>query len=139
MAIFPLDTDILSLYQRSHPQVLAAIANHSTDQLCLSSVSIEEQISGWSGLARSAKSHQDQAQAAMLLSTIVVSWNRFAIVPITESALRRFDLLVRAKLHVRDNDLRIAAIALELGATVVTRNRRDFGRVPRLAIEDWAI
>jgi tRNA(fMet)-specific endonuclease VapC len=129
MPIFLLDTDTLSLYQRNHPRVLAAIVNHSTDELCLSSISIEEQLSGRSGLARSAKNHQDQEQAAILLSTIVVSWNRFAIVPITEPALRRFDLLVRAKLNVRYNDLRIAAIALNLGATVVTRNRRDFGRV----------
>jgi len=139
MAIFLLDTDILSLYQRNHTQVLAAIANHSTDQLCLSSISIEEQISGWSGLSRSAKNHQQQAQAAMLLSTLVVSWNRFAIVPLTEAALRRFDLLVRAKLNVRYNDLRIAAIALELGAAIVTRNRRDFGRVTGLVIEDWSL
>jgi tRNA(fMet)-specific endonuclease VapC len=105
----------------------------------LSSISIEEQFSGWSGLSRSAKNHQDQEQAAILLATIVVSWNRFAIVPITEPALRRFDQLVGAKLNVRYNDLRIAAIALELGATVATRNRRDFGRVPGLVIEDWTI
>jgi tRNA(fMet)-specific endonuclease VapC len=139
MSIFVLDTDILSLYQRNHARVLAAIANHPTDQLCLSSPSIEEQISGWSGLSRSAKNHQDQERAAILLATMIVSWNRFAIVPMTEPALRRFDLLVRAKLNVRYNDLRIAAIALELGATVATRNRRDFGRVPGLMIEDWAI
>lgn len=139
MAIFLLDTDILSLYQRNQAQVVAAIANHSAEQLCLSSISIEEQISGWSGLARNAKSHQDQEHAATLLATIVVSWNRFAIVPITEPALRRFDLLVRAKLKVRYNDLRIAAIAQELGATVVTRNRSDFGRVSGLVIEDWAL
>jgi len=74
----------------------------------------------------------------MLLAMIIVSWNRFAIVPITEAALQRFDVFVRAKLNVRYNDLRIAAIALELKATVVTRNRRDFGRVPDLMIEDWA-
>jgi tRNA(fMet)-specific endonuclease VapC len=139
MAIFLFDTDILTLYQRNHSGVLAAIANHSTDQLCLSSISIEEQIGGWSGLSRSAKSHRDQETASILLATVVVSWNRFAIVPITEPALRRFDLLVRAKLNVKHNDLRISAIALELGAMVVTRNHRDFGRVPGLVIEDWAI
>jgi len=139
MAILVLDTDILSLYQRKHLQVLAAISNHATDQLCLTSVSIEEQISGWSGLARSAKSHKDQERASILLATAVVSWNRFAIVPATEPALRRFDLLVAAKLNVRYNDLRIAAVALELGATLVTRNLRDFGRVAGLVIEDWAV
>jgi hypothetical protein len=67
-----------------------------------------------------------------------VSWNRFAITPMTVSAWTRFESPVRAKLNVKRNDLRIAAIAKEIGATVVTRNRRDFGRVPGLLIEDWA-
>ena len=74
----------------------------------------------------------------MLLASLVVSWNRFAITPMTASARTHFELLVRAKLNVKHNDLRIAAIAKELGATVVTRNLRDFGRVPELMIEDWA-
>ncbi len=56
----------------------------------------------------------------------------------TVSARVQFESLVRAKLNVKHNDPRIAAIAKEIGATVVTRNRRDFGRVPGLVIEEWA-
>jgi tRNA(fMet)-specific endonuclease VapC len=34
-------------------------------------------------------------------------------------------------------DLRIASVVLDHSATLITRNRRDFERVPGLMIEDW--
>ena len=138
MAVFLLDTDMLTLYQRNQSQVIAAVESHAADQLCVSTVTLEEQIGGWSSLARSGKTPQESEYAAMLLAALVVSWNRFAITPMTVSARVQFEVLARAKLNVKHNDLRIAAIAKEIGATVVTRNRRDFGRVPGLVIDDWA-
>ena len=75
MAIFLLDTDMLSLHQRNQPQVLAAVTSHTMDQLCVSTVTLEEQIGGWSALARSAKGPQAEEHAAMLLAALVVSLN----------------------------------------------------------------
>lgn len=38
---------------------------------------------------------------------------------------------------IGDRDLIIASHALALGATVITRNLREFQRVPELKIENW--
>jgi tRNA(fMet)-specific endonuclease VapC len=139
MAAFVLDTDILSLHQRNNPRVHAAVVAHATDTVCVSTVTVEEQIGGWSALARSAKTPQGHEHAAMFLAALVVSWGGFALAPFTLPAIARFEALAKAHRNVKRNDLRIAAIALELGATVVTRNRRDFGRVSGLTIEDWSV
>jgi predicted nucleic acid-binding protein len=37
------------------------------------------------------------------------------------------------------DDVRIGAIALEHGLTIVTRNVRDFSRIPALATVDWSV
>ena len=62
MAIFLLDTDLLSLHQRNQSRVIAAVDSHATDQLCVSTVTLEEQIGGWSALARSTAAAPDRAE-----------------------------------------------------------------------------
>src|SRR5215468_12513457 len=114
MAAFVLDTDILSLHQRRHPQVVGAVTSHAADIVCISTVTIEEQIGGWSALARTARTPQQHERAAMFLMTLLVSWTGFTVAPLTVPAVSRFEALGRAKLNVKKNDLRIAAIALEL-------------------------
>ncbi len=59
--------------------------------------------------------------------------------PFSAAAITRHAALKKQKLNVGGNDLKIAAIALETGATVVTRNRRDFSRIPGVTIEDWSV
>jgi predicted nucleic acid-binding protein len=52
------------------------------------------------------------------------------------AALDRFQLLMRQKIGTGTPDLRITAIVLSVGATIVTGNQRDFQRVPGFWIED---
>ena len=54
-----------------------------------------------------------------------------------DSASILFDNLQSQKVKVATMDLRIAAIASSRGLVLLTRNHRDFVKVPGLTIEDW--
>jgi tRNA(fMet)-specific endonuclease VapC len=60
------------------------------------------------------------------------------ILSLTEPAIARYKELLRMRLNIGKMDLRIAAIVLEVGSTLVTRNTRDFHRIPGLVTVDWS-
>ena len=66
-------------------------------------------------------------------------FSRLNVLSFTEPAIERYEQLRAAHRHVSKNDLRIAAIAPEHFGIVVTRNVRDFQRVPGLPFEDWSV
>ncbi len=137
MAIYLLDTTTLTLLQRNHPHITAAVRAHAADVIGITTVNVEETIGGWVALLRRAKTNAQEGQAAQSLADAVALLAQFTVYPTTQAALDRFDHLVKQKLNVGRMDLKIAAVALELGATVVTNNARDFARIPGLLWEDW--
>lgn len=139
MAVYLLDTTTLTLLERAHPHVSAALANHAADTVGTTAINVEEVVGGWLALLRRAKSNVQEAQASHALALSIALLAHFPVYPVTESALDQFDRLVKLKLNIGRMDLKIAAIALELGATIVTNNARDFGRVPGLLWEDWTV
>jgi tRNA(fMet)-specific endonuclease VapC len=139
MSLYVLDTDILSLYQSSNSTVANHVFQLSTENLAVTIVSVEEQLRGWFTLRHRAKTRDELAYAYERFVRSVVSLSTMSILSFTESAIDRFEGLRKLKLGVKANDLRIAAIALENSAIVVTRNRIDFGRIPGLQIEDWSV
>lgn len=141
MTVYVLDTTTLTYLQQSHPVVLARIiaAVKAGDSAGTTTVNVEEVVDGWTARIRRAKSPAEEARFAGYLANAMRVLRRLAIHPVTVPALARFDQLVRMKLNVGKSDLKIAAVALDLGATVVTDNLRDFGRVPHLAVENWLL
>jgi tRNA(fMet)-specific endonuclease VapC len=139
MSVFVLDSDVLTLFQRGHQRVLDQILAHKPHDVVTTVVSLDEILSGWYTQARKAKTPDDQAIASVRFAQ---AWNAiriFRAIAMDRPAIDRFRALLTLKLRVGRNDLRIAAIALEAGATLVTRNLRDFRRIPSLTCEDWSV
>jgi len=137
MTPYILDTDTLSLLQHGHPKVSQNVGARSPADIAITVISLEEQLSGWFTALRKARRPDDLARVYGRLTDTVRSLARLTILPFTTAAIARYQHLVGMRLNVGRMDLRIAAIVLEHGGTLITRNIRDFGRVSGLILEDW--
>jgi tRNA(fMet)-specific endonuclease VapC len=140
VSLYVLDTDIISLFSRQHPVVMARVAAaRQAHEVAVTAITVDESYAGWHARVRKARKPPEIADAFAGLAEAAAVFGSFSIIPFPVPAIRRFDALKKLKLNTGPNDLRIAAIALEAGATVVTRNVRDFRRVPGLVCEDWSV
>lgn len=137
MSLYVLDTDTLSLLQRGHDAVQRKVAAVSWSDLATTIITVEEQLTGWTAALRKAKEAEDIARIYARFTATVEALSGLRILSFTEEAIRRYDELITLKLNVAKMDLRIAAIALEQRAILITRNVRDFQRIPGLTFEDW--
>jgi len=138
MSLYVLDTDILSLHQKDHPQVKLSVDAHLSDDLAITVMSVEEQLAGWYRQLRKNQSSAQLAQVYRRLAQCVRSYARWQLLDFTVAAIQRLQQLKKLKLNVGGFDLAIAAITLEHGGILVSRNLRDFQRVPGLIVEDWS-
>ena len=137
MRLYVLDSDVLSDLQQGEPNATAFVSSLSPGELAITVISVDEQLRGWYSQVRRAKKPGQIAQAYDRLVRSVSFLARTRILSFSEGAIARFENLRKAKLGVGSNDLRIAAIALEHDATVVTRNLRDFRCIPALLVHGW--
>jgi tRNA(fMet)-specific endonuclease VapC len=138
MSLFVFDTDMLTLAQWANPQVVRRIGSCLPSQLATTILSVQEQLDGWHGQIKRAKSPQKLAQIYQRFTDSAQYLSRLSILSFTEPAILRYQQLRSLKLNIGKMDLRIAAIVLELNATMVSRNLRDFQRITGLLVEDWS-
>jgi len=135
MSLYVLDTDHVTLHQRNHPQVVARMRACAPDELAITVITVEEQMRG--RLAQIRRPGVDLTIAYDQLRATVEYFCDLTILPFDMEAQQQFQQLRAQKIRIGTLDLRIAAIALSRDAVLVTRNRSDFERVPRLKLEDW--
>jgi tRNA(fMet)-specific endonuclease VapC len=136
-----LDTDHITFLLGGDAKVEAAVSANIRD-LAVSIISVQENFNGWVGRLNLSQDEAGKLLAYAKLRTAVRFFHTVEIASYTEAASAIYQRLIRdhpvlAKRRL-ENDVRIAAIALSLGATIVTRNRKDFELVPGLVIEDWS-
>jgi len=137
MNLFVLDTDMLTLVQEGHPAASRRFLSEPPEALAITVLTVEEQLSGWYTQVRKAKRPERLAWAYQRLAETVKFLSHLQILAFDEAAIERCDQLRKLKLKVKTFDLRIAATVLEAQAVLVTRNKRDFGKITGLPIEDW--
>jgi len=138
VSLFVLDTDHVSLLQRGHPTVAARVLATPPDELAVSVITFEEQLGAWYTQIRQARDPEKLARAYKDLFQILEDAKRLRILPFSRSAIDRYLELRRTHRRVGRMDLAIAAITIQAGAVLVTRNRVDFEPIEGLAIEDWS-
>lgn len=137
LPLYVLDTDMTSHLQMGRAIVVARAAAVPPTSVAVTIITVEEQLRGWYTALRATSDPVRLHAVYARMAATVRFLASYKILDYSLSAMAEYDRLLKAKLGVRKNDLRIAAIALEMGATVVTANVRDFARVPNLVVEDW--
>ncbi len=135
---FVFDTDILTLFLAGHATVVAHAGQCSRGELALTIISVEEQLSGWYTRLRRAKKRDALASIYERMTEAVRCYSGFEMLSFPAPAIMRYEQLRATYRHIGKNDLRIAAIVLNHGDTLVTGNVRDFQPIPGLAIQDWS-
>lgn len=134
--LYLLDTDHVSALQgggEAGSRLVVRLSRVAPDDYGTSIVTFEEQMRG--RLAQVAAAQSAASYAA--LNGTLRFYSRLAIWQYTQDAVQRVQTLRQLKLRVGSQDLKIAAIALTAQATLLTRNTRDFAKIPDLLMEDW--
>ena len=136
--MFVLDTDILSLLLRAHARVTERVAR-ATEEVAITLISRIEILQGRFASVLKAENSSKLLEAQQRLHKSKKDLNRFTILAIGFATAAEFDRLRQNKKlkKIGRGDLLIAALTLANRATLVTRNRKDFGQVRGWEVENW--
>jgi predicted nucleic acid-binding protein len=120
--VYTLDTNAIIYYLKDDPDAVAALSEiFSQDTPLYISAITEIELFGFPTL-----SDQEEEQVEALLRTV-------AVIPI-DSRIARTAGLIRRTYRANIADSVIAATALFTGTTLLTRNTRDFRKIPNLSV-----
>jgi tRNA(fMet)-specific endonuclease VapC len=134
--VYMLDTNICSFIIRERPPVVLdrlQMAVERQNSIAISVITYYEMLLGTIGRNASPR-HAGLVEAFVARLSAVLPWQRGAA---EEAARIRKDLGAKG-MQIGGNDAMIAGHALAAECVLVTNNTREFSRVARLRVEDWA-
>lgn len=132
-----LDTDTVTYQQHGHERVVANLQLVNRDTVATTVITMYEQLRG---RLAAVNRKQNNAQLQVSLSRLQATQHYFCtatILAFDQNSAQTYQTLVKQKMRIGTQDLRIAAIALAHNAILVTANMQHFSQVPSLQVEDW--
>ena len=118
---------------------MARLSNLAPDDIATTIVSFHEHVQGWLAYLNRARIPEQIVRAYAKLEAIWRSFLKMNVLSFDTDAETCFARLKRECPRNQALDLRIASIALVTNSTLLSRNLRDFRRVPGLTVEDWTV
>ncbi|QLE57721.1 type II toxin-antitoxin system VapC family toxin [Nostoc sp. TCL26-01] len=143
--LYILDTDHVTLLQNSHPVLIQHIRQKRPESIAVTVITLEEKIKGWLKAVNNSNNEPFKVNSKLVwaykgLTDEIEFFKNIQILHFDKNTYEKYQILVLQKLkHIGTQDLRIAAITLSVNGILVTRNHRDFKKVPNLRLEDWTI
>jgi tRNA(fMet)-specific endonuclease VapC len=138
MTLYILDTDHLSLYGRNHPALIERLQVASVN-LTTTAINVEEQLRGRLAQVAEAKAGISSTNAYKWLSETVKLLADFEVLQFTAEAQLIYQDFKSQRIRVGTQDLRIASIVIAHNGILLSRNLRDFEKIPKLVVLDWTV
>lgn len=139
MTLWIFDTDHPTLFGQGNLQIVQRVSAVNPKDIAITIVTFEEQMYGRLNRIRRATSGDEIISAYASLRKTINYLTDFELLDFDRDAENYYREFLRQKIRVGTQDLRIAAIALSKSGILLTRNRRDFERIPGLRFEDWSV
>lgn len=139
MSLWILDTDCFSFFQQGHPLVRQRVSSLKAEEIATTIITFEEQVYGRLNRIRRSNSREELVLAYANLRDTLEDFRRISLLNFDNNASTCYGELISQRIRIGTQDLRIGAIAISKNAILVTRNRRDFEKVPGLVFEDWTV
>ncbi len=137
MLRYLFDTDHLTLFQHGHTALRHRLASQPAGAVGICVVTVEETLRGRLAKLARSKDGPTRIHAYRLLVEALLDFAQFPILPYNQPAEGSFQQLRLVRIGTQDRKITATALANQL--ILVTRNRRDFARVPGLVLEDWSV